>query len=128
MLDWEDHERSQRSLERRLKDARIGRFKPMADFDWSWPTRCDRAAIDALFAEEQPRRLITQLKGRDDDAPVKVADAAYWMKGCSSLGRLRYAVMLRIGDGEKSSLCLIDVKEAVKVVHEEFSLSPSKEN
>ena len=50
LLDWEDHERSRRSLERRLKDARIGRFKPMADFDWSWPTRCDRAAIDALMA------------------------------------------------------------------------------
>jgi len=50
LLDWEDTERARRSLERRLKDARIGRFKPLADFDWSWPTRCDRAAIDALMA------------------------------------------------------------------------------
>jgi hypothetical protein len=51
LLDWEDHERARRSLERRLQDAsRIGRFKPLADFDWSWPTRCDRAAIDALMA------------------------------------------------------------------------------
>ena len=50
LLDWEDHERSRRSLEPRLKDARIGRFKPLADFDWSWPSRCDRAAIDALMA------------------------------------------------------------------------------
>src|SRR5271165_6555435 len=50
LLDWEETERARRSLERRLKDARIGRFKPLADFDWSWPTRCDRAAIDALMA------------------------------------------------------------------------------
>ena len=50
LLDWEEHERARRSLERRLKEARIGRFKPLADFDWSWPSRCDRAAIDALMA------------------------------------------------------------------------------
>jgi uncharacterized protein (DUF2252 family) len=35
------------------------------------------------------------------------------MKGCSSLGRLRYAALLRIGKGKDSSLCLIDVKEGV---------------
>jgi len=38
-----------RSLERRLKEARIGRFKPLCDFDWSWPKRCDRAAVEALM-------------------------------------------------------------------------------
>jgi hypothetical protein len=50
LIAWEETERARRSLERRLKDARIGRFKPLADFDWSWPNRCDRAAIDALMA------------------------------------------------------------------------------
>jgi DNA replication protein DnaC len=49
LVEWEEQERARRSLERRLKDARIGRFKPLVDFDWSWPTRCDRAAIDALM-------------------------------------------------------------------------------
>ncbi|MDX5929682.1 IS21-like element helper ATPase IstB [Acidiphilium acidophilum] len=50
LLAWEEQERSCRSLERRLKTAHIGRFKPLCDFDWSWPKRCDRAAIDALMA------------------------------------------------------------------------------
>jgi len=50
MLDWEEQERRRRSLERRLKEAHIGSFKPLCDFDWSWPTRCDRAAIEALMA------------------------------------------------------------------------------
>jgi DNA replication protein DnaC len=50
LLDWEEHERRRRSLERRLKDAHIGCFKPLCDFDWSWPKRCDRAAIEALMA------------------------------------------------------------------------------
>jgi DNA replication protein DnaC len=50
LLAWEEQERSCRSLERRLKTAHIGSFKPLCDFDWSWPKRCDRAAIDALMA------------------------------------------------------------------------------
>ena len=37
------------------------------------------------------------------------------MKGCSSLGLLRYAVLLQVedGDSDSSELCLMDVKEAV---------------
>jgi uncharacterized protein (DUF2252 family) len=35
------------------------------------------------------RRLATMLRCRDDNADVRVLDAAYWLKGCSSLGRLR---------------------------------------
>jgi DNA replication protein DnaC len=50
LLDWEERERCRRSLERRLKDAHIGRFKPICDFDWGWPRRCDRAAVEALMA------------------------------------------------------------------------------
>lgn len=50
LVDWEEEERTRRSLERRLKDARIGRFKPLADFDWAWPTRCDRGAVEELMA------------------------------------------------------------------------------
>src|SRR5579863_849376 len=50
LLAWEEQERHRRSLERRLKDAHIGRFKPLCDFDWAWPKRCDRAAVEALMA------------------------------------------------------------------------------
>lgn len=48
-LDWETRERHQRGLQRRLRAAHIGRFKPLADFDWGWPTQCDRAAVTALM-------------------------------------------------------------------------------
>ncbi len=48
-LTWEDAERAQRSLERRLRDAHIGQFKPLADFRWDWPTMCDRALIEELM-------------------------------------------------------------------------------
>jgi DNA replication protein DnaC len=52
LLGWEEHERARRSLERRLRTAHIGRFKPLCDFDWSWPKRCDRIAVDALMTLE----------------------------------------------------------------------------
>ena len=80
-----------------------------------WPLSAEeRAAIGELFATEPLRRLATARGSRDDDAEVEVRDAAYWMKGCSSLGRLGFAVLLAVkrkkaGGG---SLCLIDVKEA----------------
>lgn len=49
LLQWEEDERSQRSLDSRLKNARIGRFKPLADFDWHWPKKCDREAIEEFM-------------------------------------------------------------------------------
>jgi DNA replication protein DnaC len=50
LLEWEEQERARRSLERRLAEAHIGRFKPLSDFDWAWPKSCDRSAIEALMA------------------------------------------------------------------------------
>jgi DNA replication protein DnaC len=52
LVDWEERERARRSLERRLTDAHIGRFKPLCDFDWTWPKRCDQAAIEGLMSLE----------------------------------------------------------------------------
>lgn len=49
LLAIEEAERQRRSLTRRLDDARLGAFKPIADFDWSWPRKIDRQAIDDLF-------------------------------------------------------------------------------
>jgi DNA replication protein DnaC len=50
LLIWEETERAKRSLERRLGSAHIGRFKPIADFDWNWPKQCDRTAISELLS------------------------------------------------------------------------------
>jgi IstB-like ATP binding protein len=50
LIEWEEQERARRSLERRLKDAHIGRFKPLCDFDWAWPKKCDKPAIEALMS------------------------------------------------------------------------------
>lgn len=49
LVQWEEEEQIRRSLERRLKSARLGRFKAIDQFDWTWPTRCDRGAIEAIL-------------------------------------------------------------------------------
>jgi DNA replication protein DnaC len=49
VIDWEEESRHRRGLERRLKRARLGSFKPMSDFDWSWPDKIDRAQVEDLF-------------------------------------------------------------------------------
>jgi uncharacterized protein (DUF2252 family) len=78
-----------------------------------WPLAAEEDhAIRCLFKREDVRKLITMLRTRDDDDPIEVVDAAYWRKGCSSLGRLRYAVLVATGDGKTVRHCLVDVKEA----------------
>src|ERR1700694_257257 len=49
LVQWEEEEQIRRSLERRLKNARLGRFKAIDQFDWNWPTRCDRGVIEAIL-------------------------------------------------------------------------------
>jgi uncharacterized protein (DUF2252 family) len=82
-----------------------------------WPlTGAERKEIDRLFESEDIRQLVTSLRDRPNKAKVEVLDAAYWVKGCSSLGRLRFAVLVGLGSDVKkrNRYCLIDIKEAVR--------------
>jgi DNA replication protein DnaC len=49
LIKIEEAEHQRRSLDRRLRAARIGSFKTIADFDWEWPKKIDRQAIEDLF-------------------------------------------------------------------------------
>lgn len=46
LITWEEVYRSARSLDSRLRCARIGKFKPLTDFDWTWPKQCERDVIE----------------------------------------------------------------------------------
>jgi DNA replication protein DnaC len=46
----EAQDRARRSLERRLSRARLGAFKPIADFEWDWPKALDRDAVERVLA------------------------------------------------------------------------------
>jgi DNA replication protein DnaC len=49
LLEEEEAERARRSMDRRIKEAKLGPFKPMSEFDWTWPTKIDRELVDELF-------------------------------------------------------------------------------
>ena len=111
----------ERSLKRRwhhLAEERIEDVTPRIPFGKSfWPiSAAERTEIHEVFKTTEIRRLVTSLKGRDEEDRVEVLDAAYWVKGCSSLGRLRFSVLIGIGRKKKrreNGFCLIDIKEAV---------------
>jgi uncharacterized protein (DUF2252 family) len=76
----------------------------------------EKQGLAALFEQDDVRAMILGLSHRDDGSRVHLADAAYWMKGCSSLGKLRFAAVVAIGGSKKEpdSIALIDLKEAVE--------------
>lgn len=96
----------------RLKD--VEPFIPLGRKFWALDG-AERAALDDLFRQEAVRRLVLTLNGRDEESDVRLIDAAYWMKGCSSLGFLRYATLMRITEPDgKRGFALVDLKEAVE--------------
>jgi uncharacterized protein (DUF2252 family) len=88
------------------KTAQIPRGKRFLDLGED-----ERAAFAGLVRRDD---FATTVLGAKAPAEVELIDAAYWIKGCSSLGRLRLAGLVRVvGAKGRSKLALIDVKEAV---------------
>lgn len=52
VCELEEQERARRSLERRHARSKLSRFKTMADFDWAWPKKIDRDAIERAMSLE----------------------------------------------------------------------------
>lgn len=79
-----------------------------------WPLTTDeRAEVDTLFSGKDLHGLIERMDRRGP-AHLKVVDAAFWMKGCSSLGLLRYAILVRVGEKKAQAYHLLDMKQAVR--------------
>ena len=60
-------ERARKSVERRLRRSRVGRFKAMAGFDWEWPQKIDRGAVERVltmgFIERAENVLLVASQG-----------------------------------------------------------------
>ena len=50
LIEWEEVYRTAKSLDNRLRSAKIGNFKTLDAFDWDWPKKCDRQAIEQLMS------------------------------------------------------------------------------
>ena len=105
---------------KKLFDERIGedrhgillgrRFWQLADEE--------REAVKQLVTLEPIRKLVALLEERDDSAQISFVDAAFWVKGCSSLGLWRAAVLLRVTERTKRgrkrhTMSLLDIKQAI---------------
>lgn len=113
------HRIMRQALRRRWKNLakeRIEDIRPtIPRGDRFWPlSKTEETEIATLVSSKDAQQLITALHSRSDDAKIKLLDAAYWVKGCSSLGRLRYAALVSVGKGdpEKEGFCFLDIKEA----------------
>lgn len=46
----EEADRARRGLDRRMARSHLGKFKPIADFDWNWPTEVDRPLVESVLS------------------------------------------------------------------------------
>jgi DNA replication protein DnaC len=61
LLEQEEADKHQRTLERRLRESQINELKPAAEFDWVWPKKIDRELVEDLFTlkfAEEPANVI----------------------------------------------------------------------
>jgi DNA replication protein DnaC len=70
----EADDRSRRSMERRLRASGIKSFKPMADYEWNWPTKIERDIIErALTLDFLPEARNLVLVGRNGLGKTMIA-------------------------------------------------------
>jgi uncharacterized protein (DUF2252 family) len=73
----------------------------------------ERREVERFLDEDHVRRLVTRPETRDDHARIRLVDAAYWIKGCSSLGLWRCAALVEILEHEgDETYVLLDIKES----------------
>jgi DNA replication protein DnaC len=46
----EDADKKKKGLERRSRRSRVGHLLPMVDYDWNWPKKIDRVAVEEALA------------------------------------------------------------------------------
>lgn len=107
----------QRSRKKLLEEC-IGSEKMIPIGKRFWPlTDEERGSVEKLVAGDKFRKLMTGLTDREHDDDIRLVDAAYWVKGCSSLGLWRCAALVQIGDDKKArARALVDIKEAHSAV------------
>jgi DNA replication protein DnaC len=93
----ETHERSRRSLERRLRISGIKKFKLMADFEWSWPKKIERDVIERAltldFIREARNLVLVGQNGLGKKMIAQNICHAAVLAGCAVLFRTAAAIV-----------------------------------
>jgi uncharacterized protein (DUF2252 family) len=101
---------------RHLAEERIEDVKPnipLGSRFWAM-TPDERKAMRHFFEDKDHEEISRCVQGKEGETSIEMLDAAYWVKGCSSLGRLRYAVLVRLGRKKDKEYRLLDMKEATQ--------------
>jgi DNA replication protein DnaC len=106
MVDLDERDHAKRSLDRRFTDSHIGRFKPMADFDWAWPTKIDRGmverALDVGFIAEARNIVLVAPQGLAKTMIAQNLAHQAVLKGHSVLFITAAQLLLDLGAQESS--------------------------
>jgi len=79
-----------------------------------WPlSENEHVALRDAIIHPPVSNMILSLDHLGAERSPLMVDAAYWMKGCSSLGLLRFAVLVALKGKKNTDYALIDLKEAV---------------
>jgi uncharacterized protein (DUF2252 family) len=100
---------------RHLARERIEDVKPTIPLGpkfWAL-TKQERDEVQDLMDGDDVHNLFRWLGG-GEVRRIELLDAAYWMKGCSSLGLLRYALLVAVGGKNEEEYRLLDIKETAK--------------
>lgn len=97
-IEDEERERDRNSLERRIRSAHTGFFKPMSHFDWNWPQEIDRQQIDELFTfkflEEKANVVLVGTNGLGKSMIAQNLVHSAILKGTSSARFVKASDML----------------------------------
>lgn len=106
ITEAEQRERAKRSLERRIGRSRLGGFKPVADFDWTWPKRIDRPAVEAAiqldFLTEARNVVLVAAQGLGKTMIAQNIVHAALLAGHSALFVTAAQMLLDLGAQESS--------------------------
>jgi DNA replication protein DnaC len=81
IAETEMADRAARNHQRLLRQARIGRFKPISDFDWDWPKKIDRELVERAltldFISEARNLILLGANGLAKNIIAAAVNAGY---------------------------------------------------
>jgi len=111
LIEWEEETRQALSVDRRLARAKLGRFKPISDFDWGWPEKIDRQAIERALTHKHFLKDNSNLifVGENGTGKTTLAKAFAWEAVMAGQTALFVSAAKMLGDlaSQQSDLCLM---------------------
>jgi DNA replication protein DnaC len=118
MVRSELQELYRRNVERRIASAKLGKFKPLSEFDWTWPRRIDRDCIETLmksdFVREQSNAVLFGPSGCGKTMIAKNIAYSAVMNGYSALCIDAFEMLTDLEQQESSRTLKLKLAKYIK--------------